>query len=84
MGDILYEEMYYEELTHSIMEAEQSHHLPTINSSPGKWGYRSVQVQRPENQELQLATSQLKNEAGKAKFLLSSALLFCSGPQWVG
>lgn len=38
MGDTLYEEMYYKELIHSIMDAEKSHHLPTINSSPGKLG----------------------------------------------
>lgn len=38
IGDILYEKMYYEELTHSIMEAEKSHHLPTITLSPGKLG----------------------------------------------
>lgn len=40
MGDILYEEMYYEELTHSIMEAGGTHHLPNYKLSLGKLGYR--------------------------------------------
>ena len=52
-------ETYYERLAHTIMQAEQSHSLPSANWRPRKVGVVvSVQTQKPENQGSQLCKSQ--------------------------
>lgn len=85
MGDILYEETYYKELIHSIMDAEKSHHLPTINSSPGKLG---VQVSPdPKTWEPGVAaghipTQKLRQERPNSAFFCPF-VLFRSSVGWM-
>ena len=84
IGGILYEEMYYEELTHSIMEAEKSHNLPTITSSPGKLGVQVSPGAKTWEPGVAAGHIPAQKMSRKGQILLSFALLSCSGPQWVG